>query len=72
MLATWTGAKAGASWITTRPPSARSITIRSSAGIVFHALAGAAATMSLGVSSFSGGAAPINKRGGGDKQRERI
>jgi hypothetical protein len=60
MLATWTGANAGASWTTMRPPLARSMTISSSAGIAFHALAGAAATMSFGVSSFFAGAAPIS------------
>ena len=69
MLATWTGANAGASWITTRPPFARSMTSRSSAGIVFHALAGALATMSLGVGSFLAGAAPISERGGSDEQQ---
>ncbi len=62
MLATWTGAKAGASWTTTRPPLARSMTIRSSAGIAFQALGGDLATISFGVGSF--GAA----RGDSDEQ----
>src|SRR5437763_14559176 len=57
MFATWTGAKPGASCTITRPPFARSITNRSSAGIVFHAEAGAAATMSLGVGNFGGAGA---------------
>ena len=38
------------------------MTSRSSAGIVFHALAGAAATMSVGVGSFFAGAAPQQTR----------
>src|SRR5690349_22992256 len=72
MLATCTGAKAGASWITTRPPEARSMTRRSSAGIVFHALAGAALTMSVGVGSLVGGAAPIKAAAAVTNNNERI
>src|SRR6185369_14238741 len=61
MLATWTGANCGASCTTTRPPLARSMTSRSSGSIVFHADAGAPATISFGVSSFGlAGAAPIS------------
>src|SRR5437868_2606022 len=41
MFATCTGANFGASWITTRPPFARSMTSKSSAGIAFHAPADA-------------------------------
>src|SRR4051794_36672665 len=70
MLATWTGAKAGASWTITRPPLARSITIRSSAGIAFHALAGDCATTSLGVSSL--GAAPPRATAAATIKTERI
>jgi hypothetical protein len=60
MLATWTGAKAGASWTMTSPPPFSSITIRSSAGISRQALAGAAAISSEGVRGgpeWAGGAA---------------
>src|SRR5579884_2405563 len=57
MFATCTGAKAGASWTTIRPPLLRSRISRSSAGILFQALAGAEATISLGVGSFAGAAA---------------
>src|SRR3954463_8149245 len=69
MLATWTGAKAGASCTTTRAPFARSITRRSSAVIVFHGVAGAAATMWLGVSIFFAGAAPRSKAAAGASRK---
>src|SRR4029079_15690039 len=54
------GAKAGASWITTRPPLARSMISKSSAGIAFQALAGALATISFGV-IWAAGAAAVSK-----------
>src|SRR5690348_367431 len=58
MLLTWTGAYAGASCTTTRPPFFRSMTIRSSAGMSFQELAGAWATTSLGVGNLDGGVVP--------------
>src|SRR5690349_14973718 len=72
MLATCTGAKAGASWMTIRPPLARSITRRSSAGIVFHALAGAPATMSDGVGSLDAGADPESTAAAATSNSERM
>src|SRR5438270_6643824 len=71
MLATWTGAKSGASWMTILPPSARSITRRSSGAMVRQALGGAAATMSAGVGGFFG-AAPSSRAAVVTSNNERI
>src|SRR6185295_8442542 len=72
MLATWTGANCGASWSTTRPPPLSSMTSRSSAGIVRHAPADAPFTMSVGVSNFLAGAAPISSAAAVINSNERI
>jgi hypothetical protein len=56
-LATWIGAKSGASSITTRPPSFSSTTSRLSGSIGRHASAGAAAI------TFEGSSAPITGAG---------
>src|SRR6476619_4371516 len=48
------------------------MTISSSAGIVRQALAGAAPTMSVGVSSFFAGAAPVSRTAAAASNNERI
>src|SRR5918996_2797536 len=57
ILATWTGANAGASWTMTRLPEARSITSKSAAGISAHSVGFEAAMTSVGVLGLAGGAA---------------
>ncbi len=76
MLAACTGAKEGASWISTTRPSRSVITSRSSAGTARQACSGACATIPAGVSAAggaSGGAAPASdSRAGSAASRRRV
>src|SRR4051812_33668034 len=73
MLATWTGANIGASASVTRCPVSRSMISNSSAAIVRHAPAGAAATTSFGLIGFDdageGGGAAATATSGSRRRR---